>query len=310
MKKKISIVCPALNEEKNLPLLCQRIQQVISSTPHDYEIVIADNGSSDNSITVLKEIQKKQPQVKILELTRNFGHQGGILAGLANATGNAVITMDADLQHPPETIAPMIKLWEQGFMVVNSEKENSHSTPFRKFMDKLFYSLMEHYADLEFGHSDFRLLDRQVLDKFNSLPETEKFMRGLISWLGFKTAIVKYKVGDRMYGVSKYTAKQLWDLALNGITSFSLAPLRMMFTFGVMIFIPSFFYLVYLLTLSFLIDYFKMDFKFPPGWATITVTIIFFGSVQMLSIGILGEYIGRIYSEVKRRPKFIIKDSD
>lgn len=307
--KKISIVSPALNEAKNIPLLCDRIKKVFSEFNYDFEIIIADNGSSDNTLEVIEDLQKTTPQLKVVKLTRNFGHQGGLFAGLDHATGDAVITMDADLQHPPEIIKLMLQKWEMGYKVVNTEKQKNQSTLLRKIVDKSFYYGMNRFVGLEIGHGDFRLLDKEVLLQFRSLPETEKFMRGLISWFGYKTDVIQYVVADRAHGVSKFNGKQLWDLALNGITSFSFGPLRFIFKLGIFIFVPSFLYLIYVLA-QLTLDYiFHWGYVLPPGWATISVAVIFFGSVQMLFLGILGEYVGRIYSEVKRRPKYIVKNS-
>lgn len=309
MSKKISIVTPAYNEAPNLPLLCERIHRVFEKTNYTYEIVIADNGSKDNTKEVLASLKDKY-SIKHVLLTKNFGHQGGIIAGLEHASGDAVVTMDADLQHPPEIISQMLVEWEKGFKVVNSEKSVNSSSFLRKIIDKTFYYLMDHMAGLELGQADFRLIDREVVTNLNALPETEKFIRGLVSWLGFSTSTIKYEVGERAFGVSKYKSAHLWDFALLGLTSFSVAPLRLLLRAGVLIMIPSLFYLIYIFSLVMVNAFSSEVFKLPPGWATISMTIVFFGSVQLFSIGILGEYIGRIYSEVKKRPKYIVKEED
>lgn len=306
MSKKISIVTPAYNEAENLPLLCERIHRVFEKNNYSYEIVVADNGSSDSTKEVLRNLKEKY-SVKHLLLTKNFGHQGGIIAGLEHANGDAVVTMDADLQHPPEVISQMIEEWEKGFQIVNSEKSVNSATLLRRIIDKCFYFLMDRLAGLELGQADFRLIDKEVVTNLNALPETEKFIRGLVSWLGFRTSTIKYEVAERAFGVSKYKSAHLWDFALLGLTSFSVAPLRLLLKLGVFIMVPSLFYLIYIFTLIMINSFSSEVFKFPPGWATISMTIVFFGSVQLFSIGILGEYIGRIYSEVKKRPKYIIK---
>lgn len=307
MSKKISIVTPAYNEAENLPLLCERIHRVFGKTNYDYEIIVADNGSDDNTKEVLRSLREKF-SVKHLLLTKNFGHQGGIIAGLEHADGDAVVTMDADLQHPPEIISQMLREWEKGFQVVNSEKSVNSATFARRLIDKSFYFLMDRLAGLELGQADFRLLDKEVVTNLNALPETEKFIRGLVSWLGFRTATIKYEVAERAFGVSKYKSAHLWDFALLGLTSFSVAPLRMLLKLGIFIMIPSLLYLSYLFLLVVMNMFYQDDFVLPPGWATIVMTILFFGSVQLFSIGVLGEYIGRIYNEVKKRPKYIVKD--
>lgn len=307
MSKKISIVTPAYNEAENLPLLCERIHRVFEKTNYTYEIVVADNGSNDNTSGVLAAIKDKYP-VKHLLLTKNFGHQGGIIAGLEHAVGDAIVTMDADLQHPPEIISQMLTEWEKGFQVVNSEKSLNSSTLLRRIIDKIFYFSMDHMAGLELGQADFRLLDREVVKNLNALPESEKFIRGLVSWLGFSTSTIKYEVAERAFGVSKYKSAHLWDFALLGLTSFSVAPLRLLLKLGILIMIPSLLYLIYIFILAIINNFSPDVYKLPPGWATISMTIVFFGSVQLFSIGVLGEYIGRIYSEVKKRPKYIVKD--
>jgi len=218
--------------------------------------------------------------------------------------------MDADLQHPPTTIAEMVKLWEEGYLIVNSEKDSTKLSFLRKVSDSFFYWFMEKVAGLKLGQADFRLIDKVVLNRLNSLKEKEKFVRGLVSWFGYKTTRIKYFLRERQSGVSKFSRNHLFDFAFQGITSFSVMPLRILLNLGFFIFIPSVFYffLFFLLALSNKSGLSSLP--LPPGWATLSVTIVFFGSINLLSLGIIGEYIGRIFSEVKQRPNFIIEEEN
>lgn len=307
--KKISIVTTAYNEEESVEELVVRVSKVIESEPgYHFEFVIVENGSVDQTYPQLLILKNKYPFIRIIKLTRNFGAQGGLLAGISQALGDAVITMDADLQHPPEVINALLRKWEEGYKIVNTEKKNKSSTFLRLLADKIFYKLMYKYSGLRFGEADFRLIDRAVCNVLDQLKESEKFLRGLISWTGFQSSSVEYDVQMRKYGVSKFSTKHLFEFAFLGLTSFSVEPLSSLFKLGFLIFVPS---SIYLFAISIIggLNYFKLsNFNLPPGWATIVITVIFFGSIQIFSLGILGEYIGRIYKEVKGRPNFIIEE--
>jgi dolichol-phosphate mannosyltransferase len=246
--------------------------------------------------------------VRYISLSRNFGAQGGLLAAISGALGDAVITMDADLQHPPSVIPQMLQAWENGFKIVMSSKETSQTGFLRHAMDRAFYYLMDRMANLKLGHADFRLLDRRVVNELLMMPESEKFLRGLISWMGFSQTSVTYKVVERKKGESKFRRSDLFDLAFQGITSFSIEPLRLLMKAGIILFVPSALFMLYNLVqgVSHLLG---LDSSPPPGWATLSVTITLFGSIQLLGMSILGEYIGRIFIETKKRPSFIIQET-
>jgi glycosyltransferase involved in cell wall biosynthesis len=304
----ISIAAPAFNEEECLPHFCHAVSEIMKTSNYDYEIVIAENGSRDNSLNVLRQLRNANSKIRFVSLSRNFGHQGGILAAIALSKGDAIITMDSDLQHPPSVIPSMIKEWENGNMVVNSTKFLNQTSFPRRMVDRLFYHLMDRFTSLDIGQADFRLMDRQVVDALLALPEKEKFLRGLVAWLGFKQKTILYQVENRLHGDSKFLRKDLVDLAIQGITSFSSKPLRMLMKFGLYLFLPSMAFLIYNIAIS-ILSLFNKNIIIPPGWATLVGTIIFFGSVQLLAVSVLGEYIGRIYAEIKGRPSFIVRET-
>jgi len=309
--KLISIIAPAFNEEKNLQELYERVCEVMSSERHDFELLIIENGSTDNSLALLKELHEKDSRVNYLSFTRNFGHQGGLLAGLENCKGDVVISMDADLQHPPERIPEMIELWEKGYDVVYTKKRPNKTQPFlKKWMSDIFYYLMKTLSGIEkIGQSDYRLLDRQVLDVLCNLPERNKFLRGLTPWLGFSQTEILYDPEPRKQGKSKFPFWHLVRLAVDGIFSFSIIPLRMFVFLGVIISLGTFGYALYLLAfivLSFLVP--SVHYVVPSGWTEIILVMLFLGGVNLLGIGILGEYLGRVYDEVKGRPNYVVKE--
>jgi dolichol-phosphate mannosyltransferase len=308
-RRLISIAAPAFNEEENLTPFCTAVSGVMSRLGYDYEIVIAENGSTDRSLQILKELRTADKRIRFVSLTRNFGHQGGILAALSYSRGDAVVTMDADLQHPPEFIPKLIAEWEKGFKIVNSIKEGVRKGLVRRWLDHAFYYTMDRLANLQLGQADFRLLDRQVVDRLLAFPEADKFLRGLISWMGFRQTTIPYRVGDRIHGETKFGRHHLIDFALHGITSFSSAPLRLLMKFGLLLFVPSALFLLY--TIGAVVWNMARPGRsaLPPGWATLSVTVTFFGAVQLLAISVVGEYVGRIYTEIKRRPGFLVEET-
>jgi glycosyltransferase involved in cell wall biosynthesis len=306
----ISIAAPAFNEEDNLAAFYAQVADVMARfVEYDFEIVITDNGSTDGSLAVLKRLHAADPRVRFVSLTRNFGHQGGILAALSYCRGHAVVTMDADLQHPPQVIPNLIAEWERGFKIVNSTKAGLQRGVGRRFLDRTFYYAMDRLANLKLGQADFRLLDRHVVDELLALPEADKFLRGLISWMGFPQTTIEYPPASRIHGETKFRRGDLIEFALLGVTSFSSAPLRMLMKLGLSLFVPSALFLVYTIGAVTWNMVRPGGGGLPPGWATLSVTITFFGAVQLLAISVLGEYIGRIYTEVKRRPSFIVRET-
>jgi polyisoprenyl-phosphate glycosyltransferase len=309
-RRLLSIAAPAFNEEENLPIFCAAVSEVMKGLDYEYEIVIAENGSTDGSLQVLKQLHTADKRIRFVSLTRNFGHQGGILAALSHTRGDAVITMDADLQHPPEFIPKLVAEWEKGFRIVNSIKEGGRKGVIRRVLNRIFYYTMDRLASLQLGEADFRLLDRQVVDQLLLLPEADKFLRGLISWMGFRQTTIPYRVADRLHGVSKFGRHHLVDFAFQGIVSFSSAPLRMLMNLGFLLFVPSALFLLYTIGAVAWNLVRPGGRALPPGWATLSVTVTFFGSIQLLAISVVGEYVGRIFTEIKRRPNFLVEETD
>ena len=293
-----------------MPESATAVAAVMQRLDYDFEIVIAENGSTDGSLEVLRRLHAADKHIRFVSLTRNFGHQGGILAAMSHSRGDAVITMDADLQHPPEFIPHLLAEWEKGFKIVNSSKEGGRRGPLRRLLDRIFYYTMDRLSNLQLGQADFRLLDRQVVNQLLSFPETDKFLRGLISWTGFRQTTLTYLPADRLHGETKFSRTHLVDFALQGIVSFSSAPLRMLMKLGLLIFVPSALFLLYTIVAVFWDMAHPGGRALPPGWATLSVTVTFFGAVQLLAISVVGEYVGRIYTEIKHRPNFLIAEAD
>lgn len=307
----ISVISPIFNEEHSLRNLCERIgETLVSIGEEDYEILLVDNGSHDGSLETIKLLREQDKRIKYISLSRNFGHQGGILAGLENATGDAVISIDGDLQQPPELIAEMVKLWQSGYQVVYTIKTNTGSkiNP-RQIFISWFYKLISKISELNLSHgqSDFRLLDRKIIEVLKQMPERDKFIRGLIEWVGFKQTSLEYTPAERMHGDSKFSFKHYFKFALDGIVSFSILPLRLVLFFGFAIAGVCGVYAIYAFIIGILgLAGFDMD--TPPGWATITVSITFLSSVQLISLGFVGEYMSRNYNQSKLRPEYIIEN--
>jgi len=309
----ISVISPIFNEVETIAELYERVKNtLIESNETEFELILVDNGSTDDSLNLMKELRLLDRRVKIVSLSKNFGHQGGILAGLVNAKGDAVISIDGDLQQPPELIKEMLALWRSGYEVVYTiKKEINRPRRILNVARKIFYRLLSRISNLNlaYGQSDYRLLDRRAIDALLSMPETNKFIRGLVEWIGFAQIAVEYTPVRRRYGNSKFSLYSYINFALDGIFSFSLAPLRMVLVFGAIVAVCCIFYSFYLMLLGILL---LMEFNVsnPPGWATITVSITFLGGVQLIAIGLVGEYTARAYAEAKKRPEFVIRYID
>lgn len=307
----ISVISPIYNEEDSLQNLCTRIGRTLTDIgEEDYEIILVDNGSFDGSLEIMKNLRTQDIRIKYISLSRNFGHQGGIIAGLEHATGDAVISIDGDLQQPPELIAEMVKLWKSGYQVVytiKTRKRNNFSL--RQIFTFLFYKLLSRISDLKLSHgqSDFRLLDRKIVNILNNMPERNKFLRGMVEWVGFKQTFLEYNPSDRLHGESKFSFRHYLNFALDGIVSFSVLPLRLVLLFGVGIAGLCFVYVV-ILFITWALSLTNSNVILPPGWATIAVSISFLGGVQLISIGLVGEYISRIFAQTKKRPEYIISE--
>ncbi len=309
----ISIISPVYNEAENLEELCNRITSAVKKEEVDYEVIFVDNGSTDRSLDVIKKLRKSDAKVKYVSLSRNFGHQGGIVAGLSSASGDAVISLDADLQHPPELIPELIRKWKGGYCVVSTTKKfKGVSSGFSLFPSRIFYKLISSISDinLTYGESDYRLLDRKVVDAVLEIPEKHKFLRGMVKWVGFSQTSVEYEVAQRKSGESKFSFWNYVNFAFDGIFSFSIVPLRVFLWSGILVALFCILWGAFYFVMG-LISLFSPEKNLlPPGSATITVSIMFLGGVQLIGIGILGEYLGRVYQQTKERPDFIVKEKE
>lgn len=306
----LSITAPIFNEASSLHELCDRIRKVCEKEKIAYEIILVDNGSTDDTLNILAEIKKNEENLHYISLSRNFGHQGGLWAGLCHSKGNAVITMDGDLQHPPEFISELIQKWKEGYKVVNAVKsEDTDHRTWKVKLSYLFYKLANRITEVSLkpGQSDFRIIDRQVVDIVCSLDEKNKFMRGLVSWVGFNQADLYYQPELRKAGSSKFRLWHYINFAMDGIFSFSVFPLRTMLWTGIVISIITFLYAFIIIFLGFINIFIDAGHLLPPGWATIAVSISFLGGIQLLGMGVLGEYIARVYLQTKSRPDYIVK---
>ncbi|SNB46596.1 glycosyltransferase family 2 protein [Geobacter sp. DSM 9736] len=304
-EKRISIVVPCHNEESNVGILLSRIMSTMSAIGLEYEVIFVDDGSTDRTLHVLKGLQDAHRNVRVVELSRNFGHQAAICAGLDTAKGDAVIMMDADLQHPPEVIAQLVMKWKEGFEVVYTVRNDPAGTPFlKKITARLFYRLVNLLAkiDIPYNSADFRLLDRKAAYHLLSLPEKTKFLRGLVNWIGFRRCGVTYEASLRNAGSTKYTFLKMLRFAIDGITSFSAFPLQLSTIMGMVVSLFSFAYAAYAIIMKLFSDYTIA------GWASVLVSVLFLGGIQLMSLGIIGEYIDRIYTESKSRPMYIVRN--
>ena len=297
--KTVSIVVPVYNEEDNLREFHKRITEVMSQEPYDYKIVFVNDGSSDGSAVVLSELAKEDDHVEAYLLSRNYGHQMALTCGLDNAEGDAIVTMDGDMQHPPEIVPQLLRLWEQGNEIVITKRLATEDAGFFKnITSATYYKLINAMSKVEItpGGSDFRLMDRIAVDAFKQYRERARFIRGLVNTLGFKVAEVEFVAPPRFAGQSKFNLRKMLHFALDGITAFSNLPLRWAFYTGLIMGLISMALLGHVLYEKF------VDEDIVPGWATTMVSILFLGGIQLVGIGILGEYIGRIFEEIKHRP--------
>lgn len=304
-KKKITLVIPMYYEEKVAEECYKRVKEILFNLKnYEHEIIFVNDGSKDRTLEILENIAKNDKNVKIISFSRNFGHQAAVTAGLQYVTGEAIIIMDADLQDPPELIPDMLKLWEEGNEIIyGKRKSREGESAFKLFTAKMFYKTLNALSDVEIPKDtgDFRLVDRKVVDTINSLPEHNKFLRGLFSWVGYKQTAYEYERKERFAGETKYPLKKMLKLASDGIISFSTKPLKLVGALGIISIIVSIIILIYAL-----ISYACNSNGLSAGWTSLMVTITFFAGVQLLSIWIMSEYIGRIYDESKQRPQYII----
>lgn len=311
MAEKISAVFPVFNEKENLNALYQQVKDACSHAGTDYEMIFVDDGSSDDSLEIIKSLRKKDPKVKFISLSRNFGHQNAIFAGMTRCSGDAVITMDADLQHPPSLIPKMIEMWRNGAEVVCTIKKSYDINFVKKVIIKTAYWFISKISGLKlsFGQSDFKLLDRKVLKVMLNMPEYHKFLRGQVKWIGFRQEALPYDVQKRYGGKAKFNYKSLYNLALAGIFSFGRYPLHLIMLFSFLIMFLCSLYIFFILAMWILKWLHLSDWPFPPGWTDLIVIMMFLNSMQLIFLGLTGEYIGRIYDQAKNRPVFIVRES-
>lgn len=306
MKKLVSIVIPAYNEGDNILPITESIKEVFTTIDYDYEIILVDDGSSDHTLSIIKAYATKFDNIFFLEFSKNFGHQLAVKAGMDNAFGDCVISMDADMQHPPELIPTLIQQWEQGFDVIYTVREEDKNLPKgKRSSSNLFYKLLNWLSDIELesGVADFRLLDKKVVAVFREFQENEPFLRGLVKWMGFKQYAIKYTPAVRFSGKSKYTFKKMARLALHGVTSFSIKPLYSAVYLGFILSFASILYVPYVI-------YAFVNKVEVSGWASVIMTIVFFGGLQLIILGIIGIYVGKMFIQTKKRPNYIIRSTN
>lgn len=304
--KKISIVVPCFNESGCLPTFLELMNAVIAKhTEYSFEVIIIDDGSKDNTSHVLSNACKMYSWLIALKLTRNFGKEAALTAGLDISIGDAVIFMDADLQHPPDVVEQFLLYWEQGALVVaGKRKSRDTDSSLYQFLATFFYRIHNKISDVALpeGVGDFRLIDRRVADQLKNLKENRRFMKGLFAWVGYSPKYVEYSVAPRAHGHSSFSRWRSWNFALEGITSFSTVPLRIWSYVGVVTLLIG-------LSYSFFIVYDAIVYGIStPGYVTLLAAVVVFGGIQLIGIGILGEYVGRIYMEVKARPSYLVAD--
>lgn len=303
--KLLSIIVPCFNEEAVIEETYRRLSSIFPALEMEVEVVFVNDGSRDDTMLKLRRIAAQHENVKILSFSRNFGHQIAITAGMDYAKGDAIVVIDADLQDPVEAIGEMVIKWRQGFEVVYGTRiERKGETLFKKISAKAFYKLLNKLTDEEIPTDvgDFRLIDRKVLNALKSMPERSRYVRGLVAWLGFKTTSVEYIREPRFAGKTKYSLLKMFKLALDGIISFSYKPLRFASFIGSLISLLSFLYLAYILYQGSFTD------NTVSGWASLMAVMLFFSGIILVVLGIIGEYIARIYEEVKARPIYVIAD--
>lgn len=300
----ISVVIPVFNEAENLPVLTERLSHILIQYSK-YEIIFINDGSVDNSAMIIEDLCKQNKSIKLVNLSRNYGHQAAISAGIIYAKGDAVIVMDADLQDPPEVIPQFIEKWQEGYDVVYAIRRNRKENILKRLSYYVFYRLLNRISDINipFDSGDFSIMDKNIVNLINSFPERNRFIRGIRAWLGFRHVGLEYDRNERYSGKPKYTIKKLIKLASDGIYTFSYKPLLIASRMGIVITLSAFLGILIVLYLKLFTN------SYIPGFAGITIIMLFLGGIQLVVLGIMGEYIGRIYDEVKGRPYYIIQST-
>lgn len=302
---KVSVIVPVFNEEGCISALFEKLIFVLKNYS-DYEVLFVDDGSRDNTLENLKKLNAKNSKINYISFSRNFGHQNALRAGTKFADGDCIISLDGDLQHPPEMIPELIKKWEEGYDIVYTiRKDINNISLIKKITSKFFYKIMDAVSDInfEFGEADFRLLDRKVAAELNKLNENEVFFRGMVKWLGFNQIGIKYTPEKRIWGSSQYSREKMFGLAISGITGFSIKPLRVSTMLGIIMVLISVIYGLYSIYECIFTE------SAIEGWTSVFFMIIFIGGIQLIMIGILGEYLGKTFIETKKRPHYIIRES-
>jgi glycosyltransferase involved in cell wall biosynthesis len=300
----LSIVVPSYNEEEVLTEFHKRISEVLDSIPIDAEIIYVNDGSNDNSLTIMRNLRESDPRIAIVDLSRNFGKEIAMTAGLDHASGDAVVIIDADLQHPPELIPKMLKNWMEGYDIVYATMlSRVGENVIKRAAKRAYYRLVQSISSVNIPENagDYRLLSRRAVDSVKQLKEKHRFMKGLFSWIGYPQISIPYQPDRRHAGRTKWSFLDLWNLAIEGITSFTIVPLKIATYIGILTAFVAFTYAVYII-------FKKLMFGEPvPGYPSIMVMILFLGGIQLITIGIIGEYLGRVFIETKQRPLYILK---
>ncbi|GBF82280.1 glycosyl transferase [Aphanothece sacrum FPU1] len=301
----ISVIVPCYNEEEVINQTHHRLVRVLEQITPSFEVIYVDDGSQDQTSELLRHLQRDDKRVKVVLLSRNFGHQMAVTAGLDYISGDAVVLIDADLQDPPEVIPDMIEQWRKGYDVAYGVRtDRPGETAFKLWTAKAFYRLINHLSDvaIPLDTGDFRLMDRRVVEALKHMPERDRFLRGMVSWVGFRQIPVPYQRAQRFAGVSKYPLWKMFRFAMDGILSFSLVPLRMAIWAGLLTFGLSLAGIIYALILRLFTSIWV------PGWTLLFMATLFIGGIQLVFLGVIGEYVGRIYREDKRRPLYLVRE--
>ena len=303
----ISVIIPVYNEEANINMLHERLHKVLEQMTSEYEMLFVNDGSHDKSILLIKELAKKYPQVKYIDFSRNFGHQLAVTAGLDKASGESIVIIDADLQDPPELIIEMHEKLKEGYEVVYAKRRKRKGESwFKLWTAKVFYRILGKITSISIpvDTGDFRIIDRKIVNILKQMPEKNKYLRGQISWIGFNQTFVEYDRDERLAGETGYPFSKMLRFALDGITAFSDLPLKIVTYFGFLVSGIAFIVMLYALYSRFLTP------DYEPGWTSLIISVLFIGGIQMIAIGIIGEYLSRMNHNIRNRPLYIIKDSN
>lgn len=305
--KTVTILIPCYNEEESLPLLYEKLCELTTDVRHKWEFLFVNDGSKDDTLNSLKSLSLKDPRIRYISLSRNFGKENAMLAGFDYASGDCLVIMDADLQHPPKLVPEMIRLWEEGYEDVYARRMDRNADSWlRRKLSQQYYRLLQRVSNVDILQNvgDFRLLDRKCIDALKQLRETERYTKGMYCWIGFKKTELEFEVGERIAGKSSFSYSKLVKLAVNGFTSYTTAPLKISTYIGLVVSILSFILMIIFLIKSLLYG------DPVQGFPTLITVILFLGGVQLLSLGILGEYLGKVFNETKHRPVYIISETN